>query len=199
MARERILGFLAVAAVALVAGHGVASAQAQGAPVNELTEPKPTSVEAGMSKQVTLSPAEQVAHSDALLAKMESTRLAVSKDLATARADRDVVKTLCLDDKLNQVDVAIRSAKERATALKGAASSSDKDLASHEFTILSVLGDRGQQLKAEAAQCIGEEAGFIGESAITATIDPNLPAEDPSQYPPTVAFLQTPLCASCFE
>lgn len=195
MGRDRVFGFLAVTAVAILAGQGVAAAQAESAPAN----PAGTSVEAGMTKQVNLTPAEQVAQADVTLARMAATRSAISKDLASARADRDVVKTLCLDDKLNQVDVAIRSAKERGNALKGAASSNDKDLASHEFTIISVLGDRGQQLKAEAAQCIGQEAGFIGESAVTSTVDPNMPVEDPSQYPSTVTFLQTPLCASCFQ
>ena len=107
------------------------------------------------------------------------------RQLETARAQRDVVKTLCLNDKLNQIDVAIRSARERRQALELAANRKDADLANHEFTILTVLRQRADQLTAEANQCIGQEAGFVGDSAVTSTIDPNLPQEDPSEYPRT--------------
>ena len=44
----------------------------------------------------------------------------ISRMLEQARTARDVVKTLCLNDKLSQVDVAIRSAKDRKSALQAA-------------------------------------------------------------------------------
>ncbi len=91
------------------------------------------------------------------------------------------MKTLCLNDKLNQIDVAIRSARERRRGLELAVNRRDADLSNHEFTILTVLRQRTEQLTAEANQCIGQEAGFIGDSAVTATIDPNLPKDDPSE------------------
>jgi hypothetical protein len=111
------------------------------------------------------------------------------------------VKTLCLNDKLNQVDVAIRSGRERRQSLELAAQRSDTDLSNHEFTILSVLRQRTDQLSAEANQCIGSEAGFVGESAVTSTIDSNMP-RDPAEFPTdpggSVIF-QTPACMSCFK
>jgi hypothetical protein len=118
---------------------------------------------------------------------------------AEPRAQRDVVKTLCLNDKLNQIDVAIRSARERRQSLEAAANRNDTDLANHEFTILSVLRQRTDQLMAEANQCIGQEAGFVGESAVTSTIDPNLPVTDPSEYPTTDVITEPPACASCTQ
>ena len=73
----------------------------------------------------------------------------------------------------------------------------DADLANHEFTILSVLRQRTDQLTAEANQCIGQEAGFVGESAVTSSIDPNLPKEDPSEYPNNNVIVEPPACSSC--
>jgi hypothetical protein len=192
MRREKILGFLAVALLSLVIGHGFAAAQAQGAP------PAPD-VSAGLARQVTLSPAEQVAQSETFLARMEGARTGVRRQLETARAERDVVKTLCLNDKLNQIDVAIRSARERKQGLELAANRNDMDLANHEFTILTVLRQRTETLTAEANQCIGKEAGFIGDSAVTSTIDPNLPEEDPSEFPPVSVIVEPPSCSSCFK
>lgn len=192
MRRDKLFGFSAIALLSLVIGHGIAAAQAQSAP------PAPD-VSAGLARQVTLSPAEQLAQSEAFLTRMDSARMAVRKQLETARAERDVVKTLCLNDKLNQIDVALRSARERKQGLELAVNRNDVDLANHEFTILTVLRQRSEQLTAEANQCIGKEAGFIGDSAVTATIDPNLPDEDPSEFPTPEIIVEPPACSSCFK
>jgi len=193
MRREKVVGYAAVLGLALLIGHGVASAQNQPAPQ------QPTDASAGLSRQVNLTPAEQLTQADASLVRMESSRTTVRRQLEQARAQRDVVKTLCLNDKLNQIDVGIRSARERRQALESAANRKDADLANHEFTILTVLRQRVDQLTAEANQCIGQEAGFVGESAVTSTIDPNLPQEDPSEYPNTDIIVEVPACSSCFK
>jgi hypothetical protein len=187
MRRHRVLGLSAVAAFAFLVGGGIAGAQGQG------------DASVGMSKQVTLAPQEQLAQGDAFLARMDGSRQSVRRQLETARANRDVVKTLCLNDKLNQIDVAIRSARERRGALESAATRRDADLAGHEFTILTVLRQRTEQLTAEANQCIGQEAGFFPASEVTSTVDPNLPEEDPSQYPSTNVIVEPPACSSCFR
>ncbi len=192
MRRQNVFGFTAVTALAFLLGHGIAAAQAQtGAPVPDAA--------AGVARQVTLSPAEQLTQADAALTQMDASRTVVRRQLETARSQRDVVKVLCLNDKLNQLDVALRSARERRTALEAAAQRNDADLSNHEFTILSVLRTRSDQLSAEANQCIGKEAGFIGESAVTSSIDPNLPTQDPSEYPTNNVIIEVPACASCFK
>lgn len=192
MRRQNVFGFTAVTAVAFLLGHGIAAAQAQTA------QPGPDA-SAGLARQVNLSPAEQVAQSEGFLARMDGARTVVRRQLETARSQRDVVKTLCLNDKLNQLDVAIRSARERREALDAAAKRSDADLANHEFTILTVLRQRSDQLTAEANQCIGQEAGFITDSAVTSTIDPNIPQEDPSLYPEPSVIVEPPACSSCIK
>lgn len=195
MRRQRILGFTAVAAFALLIGLGIADAQAQAqggvAPAPDAT--------VGLTQQVTLSPAEEVAQSEAFLNRMDASRTGVRRQLETARAQRDVVKTLCLNDKLNQLDVAIRSARERRQSLEAAAHRSDSDLSNHEFTILRVLRERSDQLTAEANQCIGQEVAFVNDSAVTSTIDPGIP-EDPSGMGPVVStIIEPPACTSCIQ
>jgi hypothetical protein len=195
MRRQKVLGFTAVAAFALLLGHGIAAAQAQaqGAPV----APDAT---AGLTRQVNLSPQEELAQSEGILSRMDSSRSVVRRQLETARAQRDVVKTLCLNDKLNQLDVAIRSARERRQALEAAAQRQDADLSNHEFTILSVLRQRTDQLTAEANQCIGNEATFVGDNTVQATIDPGIPQGPDVWEGPTVPVIVTPPpCASCVK
>lgn len=191
--RIRRLGWGLTACVLLSALYGVADAQS--------TTPKSTTTDtsAGMERQVNLSPKEQLAQADIFMSRMNVTATNVRHLLEQARATRDVVKTLCLNDKLNQVDVANRSARDRRQSLDQAVQRSDADLANHEFTILTVLRQRVEQLSAEANQCIGEEAVLYGETKIVTTIDPNLPTEDPSSYPDNPIISMPPPCASCIK
>jgi hypothetical protein len=172
MLSRRLLGVVLVGGVSLLIGSAIAAAQPGPAPSPD--------AQAGVARQVTLSPQEQVAQADGIVSRMESTRNSVRRQLETARTQRDVVKVLCLNDKLNQIDVAIRSAKERKQALENAAQRNDADLAAHEFTILGVLRQRSDQLTSEANQCIGEEGVSIEEAAVNVTVE-DIPSQDPSE------------------
>jgi len=174
----------------LSAVYGVADAQSPASV---------TDTQVGMQRQVQLSSQDQLTQADAFVARMSVAGGSVRRMLEQARAQRDVVKTLCLNDKLNQIDVATRSAQDRRAALEQASIRKDADLANHEFTILTVLRQRVEQLGAEANQCIGEEAAFIGETKVTTTIDTNLPREDSSAYPENPIISVPPVCASCVQ
>jgi hypothetical protein len=81
-------------------------------------------------------------------------------------------------------------------ALEAAAGKNDADRAKHEFTIIQVLKDRSAALVSEANQCIGEEAGFIGETTITVTVDPSIPGTDTSNFPSDPLVSQPPTLSS---
>lgn len=201
----RAFRFVASAGVALgVAVCSVAIAQPAPAPPapppGTPATPGQPPADVGLQRQVNIPPQEQLAQSEQDLAKMEATRDQVRRQLMEARAQRDVVKTLCLNDKLSQLNVAISSAQERHDALAAAVKSNDTDLATHEFTILTVLRQRTDQLQAEANQCLGEEIGRPDEKAsVVMKVDKDLPADDPSEYPTFQLGTQVPACASCFK
>jgi hypothetical protein len=152
-----------------------------------------------MNRDVKLSTEEMVKESDAIIAGAETAARNVQKMLGKAREERDVVKALCLDDKLSQLHVTQQSAAERAKSLRLAAARQDESLASHDFAIMVVFKERVAQLAAEANQCVGVEAGFVGDSTITVDIDPNLPSEDPSEYPTNPIISVPPGCVSCVQ
>jgi hypothetical protein len=154
---------------------------------------------AGLQREVKLSPQEEVKQGEAFVGRIAVTGSNVRRMLEQARGQRDVVKTLCLNDKLNQIDVAQRSAEDRRGALNQAVQRNDPDLANHEFTILTVLRQRVEQLGAESNQCVGEELTLIGESKVTTVIDPNLPNDDSSAYPTYPVVSLPPTCASCVK
>ena len=126
-----------------------------------------------------VGPGDQATLADQYVAKMQASAARVRHLLDEARRAKDVVKTTCLSDKLAQLEVAVKSARERSAALKQAIARGDTDVRNHEFTVMNVLRQRGEQLDAEANQCIGEEIGFPGETRSSFKVDPNIAPVDP--------------------
>ncbi|MBX3182110.1 MAG: hypothetical protein KIT72_10360 [Polyangiaceae bacterium] len=180
-----VIAALFVGAVATAQSAGDGASDGAGNPV-----------ELEAQQDVNLTPAEQSARADQYLGEMERTGSMIRKQLQEARQARDVVKVLCLDDKLNQIDVALRSFKDRQASLKTAVERGDTDRARHEFSVLGVLRDRGQSLAAEANQCVGEEAAFIGDTEVELTIDPGIVDTDPSEYPDDPLISPPPVVSS---
>ena len=127
---------------------------------------------------------------------MDSDAIVVQRQASDAKQKHDVVKSLCLSDKLSQIHVAVSTAAGRIEALEAAASHNDADRSKHEFTIVQVLKDRSAALVSEANQCIGEETGFIGESTVTVSIDPTIPDTDPSNFPDDPLVSEPPTLSS---
>ena len=132
------------------------------------------------SREGDLSPEEMLVKAKQFVAGIEQSAGSISRQLQVARKERDVVRVLCLSDKLNQVDVALGSAQDRLSAVRAAAERSDADGTRHEYTVLEVLNDRVRVLVNESNQCVGEETGFIGEAEVSVSVDPNLPNADTS-------------------
>jgi hypothetical protein len=145
-------------------------------------------------KAPTTAPGDQAGLADQYLVKMQTSATRVRHLLDEARRAKDVIKTTCLQDKLAQIEVALKSARERTAALKAAIARGDGDVRNHEFQVLNVLRQRAEQLDAEANQCIGEELGFPGETKQTFKIDPNIAPVDPGtgQTDPGTVIVLTP-------
>lgn len=173
----KLRGLLGALAAVGVVGVAVAQPQAPTA-----TPPQDT-VELGARREVSLTPEQMQVEAKSFLPGMDRGAATVRKQLADARQRRDVVRVLCLNDKLNQIDLAIRTANDRMEVLSAAATRQDADGTKHEFTVVQVLRERVETLVKEANQCIGEETGFIGDSQLTVDIDPSIPDEDPSDFP----------------
>jgi len=164
--------------VTTLTGVGVAVAQ------EVADQPPPAAArEVSGGADVSLSPKEMLDKVRNMIPQLDRLRATVQSQLDEARKKKDVVKALCLDDKVKQMKLATDTAKDRVVDLTAAVSQNDNDRAKHEFTVVQVLRDRVHTLIAEAQQCIGEETGFVGNTDVTVDIDPALPDADPSDFP----------------
>ena len=177
MTRSLKLATLALGAIALGVPSRAMAQSAGGAGA---------SAQVGFEKRPQLSMQDELAQADLVISRIDQAARTVRRQLDTARQGRDVVKSLCLSDKLSQVDVGGRSARERQAALQSAVQRSDLELANHEFAILAVLRQRTEQLLAEANQCIGEEVAFVGQTIVQMT-EANVPSTDETTiFPPVL-------------
>jgi hypothetical protein len=156
-----------------------AVAQTEKAPPAQVDAEQPSVNVAPAAGDASLSSGQRVERAKALVVGIGASAQSLLRQLQTARKDRDVVRVLCLNDKLNQVDVASRSAEDRLSALEAAAARADADRARHEYTVIQVLEERVRVLVNESTQCVGEETGFVGEAEVSVAIDPNLPDVNP--------------------
>jgi len=173
----------------LASGLGIAAAQPA---INGAADNSNSAAMPDNRVESNLSPAQMRAEASQYVPTMEQSGQTIRRQLDQARESRDVVKVLCLNDKLNQVDVAVRSTRDRVQSLSNAVDRNDNERARHEFTVVQVLRDRVRTLSQEASQCIGEETGFIDEPKVSVTIDPSIPKEDPTVFPQQPAIISTP-------
>jgi len=175
------------AAIAVFGILGAASAQTDPA------APAPEAPAAAPAPDAELTPQQMLSQAKGFLPAMDRAAVGVRRQLSAAREAKDVVKSLCLNDKLNQIDLATRTATDRVAGLEAAVSANDVERSKHQYTVILVLRDRVNTLVSEANQCIGEDVGFVGDSNVTMEIDPSVPDVDPSVFPERPIISQPPV------
>ena len=180
---------IACLAAATLTGVGLAVAQ-------DAAPDTPAAKEVSGGQDVNLTPQQMLEKVKSYIPEMDKQRAIVAEQLTDAKKKKDVVKALCLDDKVKQMKLATDTAKDRVVDLTSAVSQNDPDRSKHEFTVIQVLRERVQTLVTEAQQCIGEETGFIGDSDITVEIDPAIPDTDPSEFPDDPLVSEPPVLSS---
>lgn len=174
--------------LALSLSFGLVSAQDA---VSSVAQPSEEATQAD-----TRSPEQLLADAQASLDKMEASADNIARALRSAREEKDVVMTLCLDDKLNQMNVAARSAADRVASIEAAVASGNAKRAAHDDAVLGALALRGNELSAEANQCIGEDSGVLGATTLELKVDPAIPKSDTASPAAPVIVSSPPVAAS---
>lgn len=154
-------------------------------------------IAAGAESEGTPAPSDVETESDVdleqLLTKgreslntIETAAAEINQQLTGANEDKDVIKSLCLGDKSDQITVAVSSAADRVSGLEAAAASGNKERAIHDSAVLDALVDRASELGSEAEQCIGVEQGSLSGSSLDVTVDPEIPEGDLTAIRPQV-------------
>ncbi|MBK6532005.1 MAG: hypothetical protein IPF99_21095 [Deltaproteobacteria bacterium] len=185
----RRVGFGALVALGLSVG---------GADAQTVTPTARPDAEVGSQRTANLSGADQLREASSTLDSITATRRRVSDLLDRARTDRDLIKVNCINDKLTQIDVTLRSAREHQELLQNSVSLNNDGQRNHEFQLMVIFRQRSENLRVEAQQCIGEETGTFDptRTVITVRVDPSIPEEDPTQLTVDSLAPERPLVTS---
>lgn len=144
-----------------------------------------------------LSGPDQLREAGTVIDSITSARRRVSDLLDRARQERDIIKVNCLNDKLTQIDVTLRSSREHQELLQTAVSINNDGQRNHEFQLMQIFRSRSEGLEVEARQCIGEEAStFDDRTRISILIDPNIAEQDTTSLTPDMLLPERPLVTS---
>jgi len=142
--------------------------------------------EIDVKAQANMSAADQQTQADTIVRRGNQLAERLTRMLDEARREKDILRANCVNRKLTEVNANVRNVDQRAKALKDASQVADEGRRNHEYTVLTVLGQKLDTLNQEASQCLGESVFEPGASQVVTTIPNNvLVGTDPSTVPPT--------------
>lgn len=117
----------------------------------------------GQTAFAELGPEQLRAQSEGIVNGVEAASKRIAKQTRKASEEGDVVKTLCLDDKRQQMETAQSTIRDRQSSLLDALTAGGLDSARHHYSLVVVLGERVAVLVEEATQCVGEETSLTDD------------------------------------
>lgn len=166
------LMYYGAAGVALLAASGVLAEGAESAipgPPEELEQ------------EAALTGPQQTAWAEGEVAQMEQLSERIQGLLDQARRERDIIKVTCLNDKLTQINVSIRSFRDRMEQHAEAVRARSDERRDHVYRLMVILAQRARSLRLEAEGCVGETDVVFGRTRVETEIDPTITPDDPSQ------------------
>ena len=140
-----------------------------------------------MQTRAAVTPEEQLREASAISSRASKLAERLSKMLDEARRERDIMRANCVNRKLTEVNANTRNVEQRMRALRDASAAGDDARRSHEFTVLTVLSQKLDQLDQEATQCLGQSIYEPGAAQIVTTIQSGGPDYDPTVIEPATA------------
>lgn len=145
-----------------------------------------TQAQVGVRTEAVVTPEQKLQQADATSRRATQLAERLSRMLDEARREKDIMRANCVNRKLTEVNANGRNVEQRHKALQDAVNAGDEGRADHEFTVLSVLGQKLNSLNDEASQCLGQSVYEPGASQVVTTIPNNvLVGTDPSTVPAT--------------
>lgn len=125
------------------------------------------------------SPAQLAADVEGMLNEMRAGLKQSLELIATARRKKDIVRLNCLNDKVTPMKGVIKVAEDAGQMLTEQAGSGDQDGARGSYTKVALARERVSQLKVQAANCVGAESYYGGDTEVNTEINPSLAGENP--------------------
>lgn len=96
------------------------------------------------------------------------------------KEEKDILKLNCVNEKQAAIKGFVKVGEQSYGKLKEAVSGDDKKSANHHYTLISIAGQKTNNLGEEAKVCAGEVLRFAGDTVVETEIDPDIADENPT-------------------
>lgn len=142
---------------------------------------------------------EMLEKADKDVASMRQVLKQVLQRLEESRAEKDVVKLNCVNEKLTQVKGLLKVAEQADISLQEAIARRDES-AEADFAKIGMAKGKVDQLRVEAEACVGQLAYVVDEKTqVEVEVPGDLPKGDPTERGPPPPAVVRPPPASRFE
>lgn len=93
--------------------------------------------------------------------------------------EKDILKLNCVNEKQTAIKGFVKVGEQSYSKLKDAVDGSDGESENHHYTLISIAGQKVNDLGEEARVCAGEVLRFAGETQVDTKIDPDIADIDP--------------------
>jgi hypothetical protein len=156
--------------------------------------------ETAKAEAAKMSDEQMTAKAEGTMTKLRDIRKYVQNLLDQARKAKDIIKITCLNDKLTQINVNIRTYEDRMQSLANAVKTGDKASRNHEYNVLVVIENKVVNLRMEAETCIGEAEGYLGKTEVQVTTPKGMAEMDPTDiFDIGIDIIDRPPPASAFQ
>ncbi len=135
----------------------------------------------------------QVAAARQAVAAIEKTAGEVQATFAEAQEAGDTIRANCLGERLSQLKGLVEAGKTASSALETAVGKHDDDSVTRENAKLAALRKKANEVKAGAAECVGQSEAGDGKTSVDVLAQPEY--DDSPIQPQSIPFAR-PAAAS---
>lgn len=97
------------------------------------------------------------------------------------KEEKDILKLNCVNEKQAAIRGFVKVGEQSYAKLKEAVNTDDEKSENHHYTLISIAGQKTNNLGEEAKVCAGEVLRFAGDTVVETEIDPDIAENNPTE------------------
>ncbi len=102
--------------------------------------------------------------------------------------EKDILKLNCVNEKQAAIKGFVKVGEQSYAKLKEAVDNDDNEKENHHYTLISIAGQKTNNLGEEAKVCAGEVLRFAGDTVVDTEIDPGIADVNPTEAIDDMAY-----------
>lgn len=133
------------------------------------------------------------------ISRVQFVRSKIVNSLLIARKYKDIIRASCISDKLNRIDILIKSALHEKEQFIFVVKSQNFEEAKLKVKIITNISNSIEKIASEENECVGTTNNFVATDSqkVYVQIETILPEENNYIYNSADIITEPPACSSC--